>query len=102
MDFPETAIYRTPWLDLNEPTEVLSAYSWTSTKPSGTALDEVNSNYGEGAVVVLPNATPVGTIYGNVRRALGTDSIKYRGLLVTSGYTIQADYIALEFVLTQA
>lgn len=101
-DFPETATYRTPWLDLNEPTEVLSAYSWTSTKPSGTALDEVNSNYGEGAVIVLPDATPTGTLYGNIRRALASDTIKYRGLLATSGYTIQADYIALEFVLTQA
>jgi len=102
-DFPATAYYRTPWLKLDTSiNEVLAGYSWTSTVPTGTTIDENNASYGSGNVIVLPDSTPTGTVYGNVVRALTTDSIKYRGLLASSGYAIGTEYVALEFVLTQA
>ena len=102
-DFPETAYYRTPWLVITGgPTTVFESYTWTSTKPSGTALDEVNSNYGAGVVIVLPAVTPTGTGYGNIIRALASDSLKYRGLVASTGNAIPLDYVALEFMFTSA
>ena len=103
-DFPETAYYRTPWLIISGgPTEVLEGYSWTKTADNGTNIDEHDISYGYGAVIMLPDASdPTGTEYGRVRRALASDSFKYRGLIGTSGNAISTNYVAVEFVFTSA
>ena len=103
-DFPATAIYRTPWFDLDYATygECLNNYTFTTNLPEGTSITDDPQGLGNGVAYLILTTGGSNTAYGRVLRADASDVFKRYSGFSTSTIRVSNKKMALEFQLTNA
>ena len=104
-DFPAKAYYRTPWFKLAIGNALFN-YTWTETNPSGTSLInkavEGLTYQSTESILNIATTQPSGAIYGNVVRALASDTYTRNPQYQRQFATSTDAWVSLEFEFTQA